>query len=84
MPMYSIGDSMPMHVEKQVLDWSKEMMGFPATASGLLISGASLANITALVVARHHANRDIKTKGLQARARSAHDIRFITKPIIVY
>jgi aromatic-L-amino-acid/L-tryptophan decarboxylase len=42
------------------------MMGFPKTASGLLMSGASLANITALVVARHHANRDIKTKGLQA------------------
>jgi glutamate/tyrosine decarboxylase-like PLP-dependent enzyme len=62
----SIGDSMPMHVEKQVLDWSKEMMGFPETASGLLMTGASLANITALVVARHHANRDIKTKGLQA------------------
>ena len=31
----SIGDSMPMYVEKQVLNWSKEMMGFPATASGL-------------------------------------------------
>jgi aromatic-L-amino-acid decarboxylase len=64
----SIGDNMPMYVEKQVLDWSKEMMGFPATASGLLMSGASLANITALIVARHHANRDIKTKGLQAVA----------------
>jgi glutamate/tyrosine decarboxylase-like PLP-dependent enzyme len=62
----SLGDHMPMHVEKQVIDWSKEMMGFPQTASGLLTSGASLANITALVVARHHANRDIKTKGLQA------------------
>ncbi|THU37154.1 amino acid decarboxylase [Niastella caeni] len=62
----SIGDHMPMHVEKQVIDWSKEMMGFPATASGLLLSGASLANITALIVARHQANRDIKTKGLQA------------------
>ncbi|OQP66016.1 amino acid decarboxylase [Niastella vici] len=64
----SIGDSMPMYVEKQVLDWSKEMMGFPETASGLLLSGASLANITALVVARHAANRDIKTKGLQSVA----------------
>jgi len=62
----SIGNSMPMYVEKQVIDWSKEMMGFPETASGLLLSGASLANITALIVARHHANRDIKTKGLQA------------------
>ena len=62
----SIGDSMPMYVEKQVINWSKEMMGFPETASGLLMSGASLANITALIIARHHANRDIKTKGLQA------------------
>lgn len=62
----SIGDNMPMYVEKQVIDWSKEMMGFPKTASGLLMSGASMANITALVIARHRANRDIKTKGLQA------------------
>ena len=62
----SIGDTMPMYVEKQVINWSKEMMGFPETASGLLMSGASLANITALVIARHHASRDIKTKGLQA------------------
>lgn len=62
----SLGNSMPMYVEKQVIDWSKQMMGFPDTASGLLLSGASLANITALIVARHHANRDIKTKGLQA------------------
>jgi glutamate/tyrosine decarboxylase-like PLP-dependent enzyme len=62
----SLGNSMPMYVEKQVIDWSKQMMGFPTTASGLLLSGASLANITALIVARHHANRDIKTKGLQA------------------
>jgi aromatic-L-amino-acid decarboxylase len=62
----SLGSHMPMYVEKQVIEWSREMMGYPATSSGLLVSGASLANITALIVARHHANRDIKTKGLQA------------------
>lgn len=62
----SIGDHMPMYVEKQVIEWSKEMMGFPKTASGLLVSGASLANITALVVARNHFNKSIRKKGLQA------------------
>ena len=36
----SIGDHSAMYVEQQVLDWSKEMFGFPATASGILTSGA--------------------------------------------
>ncbi|WP_276480716.1 pyridoxal phosphate-dependent decarboxylase family protein [Paraflavitalea pollutisoli] len=62
----SIGDHMPMYVEKQVIDWSKEMMGFPATAGGILLSGASLANITALVVARNHFQEQVRKKGLQA------------------
>jgi aromatic-L-amino-acid decarboxylase len=62
----SIGDHMPMYVEKQVIEWSKEMMGFPQQAGGILVSGASLANITALVVARNHFNKSIRKKGLQA------------------
>ncbi|WP_315819658.1 hypothetical protein [Paraflavitalea speifideaquila] len=37
----SIGDHMPMYVENQVIAWSKEMMRFPDTASGILLSGAS-------------------------------------------
>lgn len=62
----SIGDHMPMYVEKQVIEWSKEMMGFPEAASGILVSGASLANITALVVARNHFHQSIRRKGLLA------------------
>jgi aromatic-L-amino-acid/L-tryptophan decarboxylase len=65
-PNVSLGDHMPMYVENQVIEWSKEMMGFPKTAGGLLVSGASLANITALVVARNTFNRDIKRHGLRA------------------
>ena len=60
----SIGNHSAMYVERQVLDWSEEMFGFPASASGILTSGASLANITALVVARNHFHAGVKQKGL--------------------
>ncbi len=40
-------------VETQVIDWIKTMMGFPTDASGLLVSGGSMANFTALAVARN-------------------------------
>ncbi len=66
-PNLAIGDHAPVYVEKQVLDWSKEIFGFPDTASGVLTSGASMANITALVVARNQAfSPDIKHRGLRA------------------
>lgn len=61
----SIGEHMPMYVERQVINWAKEMMGFPSTASGILLSGGSLANITAMIVARNHFNKNIRQKGLQ-------------------
>src|SRR6476620_3978909 len=35
-------------VENQVLDWCKEIVGLPLTSSGLLVSGASMANLVAL------------------------------------
>jgi len=40
------------NVELQVLDWLKQLMGFPTTASGLLVSGGSVANLVAINVAR--------------------------------
>lgn len=39
--------------ELQVLDWLKQIMGFPVSASGILTSGGSMANLIALNVARH-------------------------------
>ena len=62
----AIGDHMPVYVERQVIKWSKELFGFPDSGSGILTSGASIANITALVVARNQFNKKIKVKGLRA------------------
>jgi aromatic-L-amino-acid decarboxylase len=54
------------HVEKQVLDWIKEMLGYPMSASGVLTSGCSAANIIGLTVARNaKAGFDVRCKGLQ-------------------
>jgi aromatic-L-amino-acid decarboxylase len=61
----AIGDHAAVYVERQVLDWSKELFGFPSSASGLLTSGASMANITALVVARNWFLPESKRLGLQ-------------------
>jgi aromatic-L-amino-acid decarboxylase len=40
-------------VEEQVLNWIKEMIDFPKEASGLLVSGGSMANFVGLTVARN-------------------------------
>jgi len=41
-----------IEVERLVVDWARRLMGFPAGASGLVVSGTSLATIIALKVAR--------------------------------
>jgi len=46
-------DQAPKFVEQQVLAWLTELMGMPKSSSGILLGGGSMANITALVVARH-------------------------------
>jgi aromatic-L-amino-acid decarboxylase len=42
----------PSHLELVVLDWFKQWIGYPTHAGGLLVSGGSAANITALACAR--------------------------------
>ena len=42
----------PSQVELAVLDWFKEWIGYPQSAAGVLVSGGSAANLTALACAR--------------------------------
>lgn len=58
------------HVEKQVLTWIKEMLGYPVSASGLLTSGCSAANLIALIVARNaKAGYDLRSEGIKSGAK---------------
>src|SRR5579864_1708796 len=45
-------DHMPIAVEGQVVDWARRIFGFPDTATGLLVTGASMANFIGVLVAR--------------------------------
>jgi glutamate/tyrosine decarboxylase-like PLP-dependent enzyme len=61
------GDHVANYVELQVLDWCKEMLGFPADGSGLLVSGGSMANLLGLAVARNaKAGVDLRKDGVGA------------------
>ncbi len=46
------GDHAATHIEQRVVAWLAQMLGLPETAEGILVSGGSMANFTALAVAR--------------------------------
>ncbi|GLQ34578.1 cytochrome d ubiquinol oxidase subunit I [Amylibacter marinus] len=51
-------------VEKQVINWCADVMGFGETASGLIVSGTSLATVVALKTARDQANALASIRGV--------------------
>ena len=52
-------------VETQVIEWFKELFGFPADSSGLVVSGGSMANLIGITVARYaHADFNLRKEGL--------------------
>ncbi|MHA2298583.1 MAG: pyridoxal phosphate-dependent decarboxylase family protein [Candidatus Hodarchaeales archaeon] len=43
----------PTEIELVTIDWLRQLCGLPSTTSGLFVSGGSIANLTALAIARH-------------------------------
>lgn len=55
-----------VEIERAVVNWSKTVMGFPETASGILVTGTSQATVLALSVARCKLlGKDVRAKGNQ-------------------
>ena len=61
-------------IESQAVRWIAELIGFPASAGGLLVSGGNMANFVGFLAARAaKAPVDVRSQGLRASA-----------PMIVY
>lgn len=60
-------DQIPVEVERQVLRWVCELFGFPEDASGLFVTGTSMATLIAVAVARHATlGPEVRTHGIAA------------------
>ena len=57
-------------MEQELIDQWNRLVGFTTvsqTGDGVMVSGGSQANLIGMMMARHHACPDIKTKGLENR-----------------
>jgi aromatic-L-amino-acid decarboxylase len=58
-------DHIPIEIERQIVEWTRRMFGFPDGASGIFVTGTSMANLMAVLVARTAAlGRSVRQHGL--------------------
>ena len=63
-------DQIPIEVEWQVSEWVREIFGFPRGESGLFVTGTSMANLMAVVIARDAAlGVAVRTSGVAGETR---------------
>jgi aromatic-L-amino-acid/L-tryptophan decarboxylase len=64
------GNTAAAQLDRQTVNWLKQMMGFPESASGTLTSGGSMANMVGLTVARNAmAGVDVRAEGVTSLPR---------------
>jgi glutamate/tyrosine decarboxylase-like PLP-dependent enzyme len=71
----TIGEHAAMYIDRQVIEWCKQMFNYPKSATGILVSGGSIANITALIVARNN---------LESKTIRKDGVRAIVSPLVLY
>jgi glutamate/tyrosine decarboxylase-like PLP-dependent enzyme len=60
-------DHIPIEVERQIVEWMRSIFGFPSGASGIFVTGTSMANLMAVLVARTSAlGRAVRKDGIGA------------------
>lgn len=58
-------DQIPVEVERQLVRWMADLFEFPPDASGLFVTGSSMANMIAVLVARYRAmGREVRIHGI--------------------
>lgn len=58
-------DQIPLEVERQVVEWMRNLFGFPKGASGLFVTGTSMAHLIGVIVARYRRlGDDVRRHGM--------------------
>ncbi len=66
-------DHAAIEVERQVIAWAAEMVGMPPATTGVLLTGSSMANMVAVLVARRAAlGAGVRAHGLQSAPLTAY------------
>jgi hypothetical protein len=64
------GDHVGIEVERQIVRWMRDALGYPDEATGLFLTGSSMANFLAIIVAKTSAiGDDTRQLGLQRAGR---------------
>lgn len=58
-------DHVPIEVEHQIVHWLRQLFDFPSTATGLFVTGSSMANLLGVLIARTgKLGIDVRRKGV--------------------